>query len=59
MSSQLPTYLQSLKDQLREEIKSATSDRRRLMSLTDKDARLRWEREKFVASMDPMKRQEY
>jgi hypothetical protein len=47
--------LQSLKDQLRDEIKSATADRRRYLS--EKESRLRWEREKFVSSMDPMKRQ--
>jgi hypothetical protein len=49
--------LQSLKDQLRDEIKSATADRRRYLS--EKEARLRWEREKFVSSMDPMKRQAF
>jgi len=55
---QLPTYMRNLKEQLRDEIKSATSDRRRLMGFVDKDceARLRRDRDKYEALRDPVKR---
>jgi hypothetical protein len=50
--------MRNLKEQLRDEIKSATSDRRRLLGFMDNDreARLRRERDKFEALRDPLKR---
>nr|CAD7196352.1 unnamed protein product [Timema douglasi] len=57
-SKQLPNYMRSLKEQLRDEIKTSNADRRRLLSITDKEreARLRREREKFETLRDPLKR---
>ena len=50
--------MRNLKEQLRDEIKSATTDRRRLLGFFDKEreTRLRREREKFEALRDPLKR---
>jgi hypothetical protein len=50
--------MRNLKEQLRDEIKSATSDRRHLFGFMDRDreARLHRERDKFEALRDPLKR---
>jgi hypothetical protein len=50
--------MHNLKEQLRDEIRATTSDRRHLPSFMDKDreARLRRERDKFEALRDPLKR---
>lgn len=50
--------MRNLKEQLRDEIKSATSDHRRLLGFVDKDceARLRRDRDKYETLRDPVKR---
>lgn len=55
-SKTVPSYMQSLKDQLKEEMRA---DRRRLLSLDkERELRFRREREKFEALRDPLKRLE-
>ncbi|XP_068082055.1 uncharacterized protein [Anabrus simplex] len=57
---QLPSCLRNLKEQLRDEIKSAVTDRRRLLGQQDKEreARLRRERDReaYESLRDPLKR---
>lgn len=50
--------MHNLKEQLRDEIRSTTSDRRRLPGLMDRDreTRLRREKDKFEALRDPLRR---
>lgn len=51
---QLPSYLQSLKDQLKDDMRA---ERRRMLSLDkERELRFRREREKFEALRDPLKR---
>lgn len=53
-SKTTPSYMQSLKEQLKEEMRA---DRRRMMSLDkERELRFRREREKFEALRDPLKR---
>ncbi|KAK3913658.1 Rab-3-interacting molecule unc-10 [Frankliniella fusca] len=55
-SKTMPSYMQSLKEQLKEEMRA---DRRRLLSLDkERELRFRREREKFEALRDPLKRLE-
>jgi hypothetical protein len=50
--------MHNLREQLRDEIRSTTSDRRRLPGLMDRDreTRLRREKDKFEALRDPLRR---
>ncbi|XP_063219810.1 uncharacterized protein LOC134529539 [Bacillus rossius redtenbacheri] len=56
-SKKLPSYMRTLKEQLRDEIKSSASDQRHFASISEKEreAQIRREREKFESLRDPLK----